>query len=227
MATKEFIGKYLSTEISRYLPGFQNIEPVDYLGLDPSRNMVNIIDDLPIGLSSITYFTREDFGGTAIYDLNAEIPMVDFLVSQEKIVSGLAFVTGAKWSIFDLQKYQLAQRNNSNIESRNPVSTKVEIMGNFLSETENNMVLYGASSRQCYGVFNQPDVTVSDQSALGGGNFYSLNSSQVYNYFLEWINAFVRQAKLSSTSAIEILMPERLKALLAKPYDDGTNPIQL
>ncbi|NEP76433.1 hypothetical protein, partial [Okeania sp. SIO2G5] len=92
MATKEFIGKYLSTEISRYLPGFQNIEPVDYLGLDPSRNMVNIIDDLPIGLSSITYFTREDFGGTAIYDLNAEIPMVDFLVSQEKIVSGLAFV---------------------------------------------------------------------------------------------------------------------------------------
>lgn len=227
MATSEFIGKYLSNELVTYLPGFQNLETPEYLGLDTTRNMVNIVNDLPIGQREIVYFTREDFGGTAIYDLNAEIPMVDYSISQEKIVSGLMFVAGAKWNIFDIEKYQLSRRNNSQIESRNPVALKTEIMREFLTETENNMVLYGASNRNCYGLFNQPDIPLDDQSALGSGNFYSLEPEEIYSYLIDWISAFRRQSKVSSKTQISIMVPERLETELSKPFNPGNgNPIQ-
>lgn len=221
MPETAIIGKYLESELKRYLPGFQQLEIKDYLGLDPARNLARIQNDLPISLESISYFTRQDFGGTAIYDKNSEIPLVDFTISEGKFVGKLMFATGARWGFFELEQYNSAQLLERNLPSRNPISTKIEIMMDFLNETENNMILYGYPERGHNGIFNVPNILNENHIEDDADDFYLLEPQEIYDKFVYWIQKFIRKSKISSASQIQIMLPERLKVHMARKLDIG------
>ena len=191
---------------------------------NPSLNMTRIIPDLPLGVRNLeTGFTLTEYGTAAIYDGQSnDIPLVDVLLESGKMVPALIFITGAKWSQFDLITERNAKRNGTNIPSLSIISRKLKAMGTWLNEREHDSLLYGIPNRNFYGLTNQPDVTTVDTAATVP-NFYDGTTQAIYEQFLEWIADFMDAADLTSSSQVHVKIPESFKRILAMPYD-GANP---
>lgn len=209
------LGKFLQAELKLYDRNFYSL-PEDELwgalGL-----YVPSTGDLPLGVEEIDSYRRTTIGRAALTDGRAyDIPLVDFGIKGSKAKT-MMVIAGAEWSFIDLERAKISNANALTPKYQ-LVQAKSDAIKTACDRRIHELVYAGEPGINFYGLFNNPNLSVIDESASA---VFSMTPAQLYDWWQSVISSFKLTSKLAYSSIIAYVSDD-LYTASTRRFTDGT-----
>lgn len=224
-------GVYLESQLTKYIPNFYQVDYSELWGLDPSLNFHRAVPDLPLGLKSIEYWTKDNIGTIPkLYDgYGDDIPVVDVEIGSTSVKAGM-FALATEWNLLQLEQERVAVAMGSMIPSLNLVAAKQDSLADFFNRGDHQLALYGYPKAGIRGIFSIPGINNIDASFTPyrkAAGAYTLTPSQLYADLMSLIRIFVSRARLSSPAMVQMKVPPILGERLNEFYQVSGSTVLL